>query len=326
MQKNASVNQTRWTYILSFMIPIVLMTVISLLLEMYPFGERTVLISDMNKQFNDYFAYFKTIITGENNLIYTFSKNLGGDMIGFSAYYLQNPFLLLLLIFPNEILPLGIWIMIILQIACCSLSFCHYLIQTNQQSFDVIIFSLAYAFMGYIFAYITLPIYFCNIIMLPLVMLGIHKIVKNNKDRWLYIVTLAISILLNYYIGYMLCIFSVLFYLYLLLVSTEGFQTIKDTIKRIVSFLISSIIGVLLTVFDIIPIVFSLKGQKEMPTGSILAPYRNFRMIDVFSKLYSNMYDGNTSNNNLPFIYVGIVAVFLFLFFSLAVRYPEMRN
>ena len=106
MQKNASVNQTRWTYILSFMIPIVLMTVISLLLEMYPFGERTVLISDMNKQFNDYFAYFKTIITGENNLIYTFSKNLGGDMIGFSAYYLQNPFLLLLLIFPNEILPL----------------------------------------------------------------------------------------------------------------------------------------------------------------------------------------------------------------------------
>ena len=107
-QRDASDNQNNRLYIYSFLIPIAMMIVISLILGMYPFGERTVLVSDMNKQFNDYFAYFKTIITGENNLIYTFSKNLGGDMIGFSAYYLQNPFLLLLLIFPNEILPLGI--------------------------------------------------------------------------------------------------------------------------------------------------------------------------------------------------------------------------
>ena len=173
--------QTAIIYSLSFVIPIVMMVVISVLLGMYPFGERTILISDMNKQFNDYYAYFKTIVTGENNLIYTFSKNLGGDMVGFSAYYLQNPFLLILLLFPNDILPLGVWVMIILQVACCSLTFSVYMNHTNTPSKMSVIFSLAYAFLGYTFGYIYSTHSFCNIIMLPLVILGIQKIYKNYK-------------------------------------------------------------------------------------------------------------------------------------------------
>ena len=310
--------QTAIIYSLSFVIPIVMMVVISVLLGMYPFGERTILISDMNKQFNDYYAYFKTIVTGENNLIYTFSKNLGGDMVGFSAYYLQNPFLLILLLFPNDILPLGVWVMIILQVACCSLTFSVYMNHTNTPSKMSVIFSLAYAFLGYTFGYIYSTNYFCNIIMLPLVILGIQKIYKNYRDCWLYVITLALSILLNYYIGYMLCIFSALFFAYLLFSKTENFQQVKQHGKQILSFLISSLLGVLLTAFDLIPIVLSLQGQKDVPKGSTLSFYRNFHMMDVFSKLYSNMFDGNTSNDNLPFIYVGMIAVIFICFFFLS--------
>lgn len=318
MQESNLRKQTALIYSLSFFIPVVMMIVISVILGMYPFGERTILISDMNKQFNDYFAYFKTIVTGENNLIYTFSKNLGGDMVGFSGYYLQNPFLFILMLFPNHILPLGIWIMIILQVAGCSLTFSIYLNHTYSPSMMSIIFSLAYAFMGYIFGYIYSPNYFCNVIMLPLVILGIHKILKDYKDFWLYMITLAVSILLNYYLGYMLCIFSALFFLYLLLIKTESFRRIKEYGKHIVSFLVASVLGAALMAFDLIPIVFSLQGQKEVPTGSSLSFYRNFPMIDVFSKLYSNMFDGNTSNDNFPFIYVGIIAVIFICFYFLS--------
>ncbi len=318
MKASMSKKQRILMYGLSFMMPIIMMAVISVILGMYPFGERTILISDMNKQFNDYFAYFKTIVTGENDLIYTFSKNLGGDMVGFSAYYLQNPFLFMLLLFPNHILPLGIWIMIILQVACCSLTFCIYLNQTNAPSMISVIFSLAYAFLGYTFGYIYSPNYFSNIVMLPLVILGIYKLLKNYKDYWLYLITLAISILLNYYIGYMLCIFSALFFLYLLLTEAEQLCRIKEYGKQIGSFLMASILGVLLTAFDLIPIVLSLQGAKDTPTGSTLSFYRNFPMVDVFSKLYSNMFDGNTSNDNLPFIYVGMIAVIFICFYFLS--------
>lgn len=326
MQNSISKKQTGMIYSLSFLIPVVMMIVISFISGMYPFGERTILISDMNKQFNDYYAYFKTIVTGENNLIYTFSKTLGGDMVGFSAYYLQNPFLFLLLLFPNDILPLGVWVMIILQTACCSLTFNIYLNHTFLPSKMSLVFSLAYAFLGYTFGYIYATNYFCNVIMLPLVILGIQKIYKNYKDCWLYIITLAVSILLNYYIGYMLCIFSVLFFASLLFLNIENVQQIKKHIKQILSFLISSILGVLLTAFDLIPIVLSLQGQKDAPNGSALSFYRNFHMIDVFSKLYSNMFDGNTSNNNLPFIYVGMLAVIFICFFFLSKKISKREK
>ena len=326
MQNSNSKKQTGIIYSLSFIIPIVMMIIISVILGMYPFGERTILITDMNKQYNDYFAYFKTIMTGENNLIYTFSKTLGGDMVGFSGYYLQNPFLFLLLLFPNDILPLGVWIMIILQIACCSLTFNVYLNHTYAPSKMSIIFSLAYAFLGYTFGYINLTNYFCNIIVLPLVILGIQRLYKNHKDCWLYIITLAVSILLNYYIGFMLCIFSALFFAYLLFSNTENVQQIKKRFKQILSFLVSSILGILLTAFDLIPIVISLKGQKNVPNGDVLSFYRNFQMIDIFSKLYSNMFDGNTSNNNLPFIYVSMIAVIFVFFFFLSKKITKREK
>lgn len=326
MQNSNSKKQTGIIYSLSIIIPIVMMIIISVILGMYPFGERTILITDMNKQYNDYFAYFKTIMTGENNLIYTFSKTLGGDMVGFSGYYLQNPFLFLLLLFPNDILPLGVWIMIILQIACCSLTFNIYLNHTYAPSKMSIIFSLAYAFLGYTFGYINLTNYFCNIIVLPLVILGIQRLYKNHKDCWLYIITLAVSILLNYYIGFMLCIFSALFFAYLLFSNTENVQQIKKHFKQILSFLVSSILGILLTAFDLIPIVISLKGQKSVPNGDVLSFYRNFHMIDIFSKLYSNMFDGNTSNNNLPFIYVSMIAVIFVIFFFLSKKITKREK
>ena len=50
--------------------------------------------------------------------------------------------------------------------------------------------------------------------LLPLIILGLNKCIKENKYI-LYIVTLALAIISNYYIGYMICIFlSSIFFIY----------------------------------------------------------------------------------------------------------------
>ena len=46
-----------------------------------------------NDRFPDFFDYVKASFTTNDDFIYTFGKNLGGDMAGLSAYYLQNPLL-----------------------------------------------------------------------------------------------------------------------------------------------------------------------------------------------------------------------------------------
>lgn len=305
-----------YIYFLSFIIPVIMMLVVAICLQLFPFGQKTLLISDINNQFVSFYSYFKSIVTGDNNFIYTFSKNLGGDMVGFSGYYLQNPFLFLLLLFPESYLPAGILLIITLQIGFSGLTFQLYLNNTNKFSKDALVFSTAYAFMGYLFAYITLPIYLCNIILLPLVMLGISKLIENPKNKGLYIICLTASIICNYYLGYMLCFFSLFYFVYMLIVKTDVWRHTKEPFEKIKSFVIASLLGVGLSAFDLIPIIFSLRNQKNAPESSALAFYRNFNFIDVFSKLYTGSFDGNVSNHGMPYIYVGIIAViFVILYF-----------
>lgn len=303
-------------YILSFIIPVIMMLAASICLQLFPFGENTLLVSDINNQFVSFYSYFKSIITSDNNFIYTFSKNLGGDMVGFSGYYLQNPFLFLLLLFPDAYLPAGILLIITLQVGFCGLTFQLYLNHTNKFNKEALLFSTAYAFMGYLFAYITLPIYFCNIILLPLVMLGISKLIENPKKKGLYISCLAASILCNYYLGYMLCFFSLFYFIYLIIVKTDIWRHTKEPFEKIKAFTIASLLGVGLSAFDLIPIIFSLSGQKNAPESSALTFYRNFNFIEMFSKLYTGAFDGNVSNHGMPYIYVGMIAViFVILYF-----------
>lgn len=310
---------------LAFIIPVVMMGVVSFFLKLAPFGDGTLLVSDLNAQFIDYYSYFKSIFTSENNFIYTFSKSLGGDMVGFSGYYLQNPALFLLFLFPENMLPVGVLFMIAIQTGLGGLAFAFMKGEMRGYRYDILIFSIAYAFMGYVFAYITLPIYFCNIAILPLVILGLWKMVRGEKGKALYVLTLFLSIFFNYYLGYMLCLFSILMFLYFFYIQTDGFKTLYQNIKIIVSYIVCSILGVGLAAFDLIPIALSLRGQKSAPGMENLQFYRNFRMVDVFSRLYTNAFDGNISNDSFPYIYVGMAAV-IFVIFFLTDRHKKRKE
>ena len=82
--------------LLSFFIPVLIWIGVCVLHGIYPFGKSSIMTGDITYQFIDYLSYFKSIFFTENDLTYTFSKTMGGDMAGFSAYYLFSPFNLIL--------------------------------------------------------------------------------------------------------------------------------------------------------------------------------------------------------------------------------------
>lgn len=57
---------------------------------------------DGNIQYLDFFSYFKDVLSGENSLIYTFSKTLGGSNIAVFSYYLASPFNLLIIFLKKQ--------------------------------------------------------------------------------------------------------------------------------------------------------------------------------------------------------------------------------
>lgn len=309
-------------YLCAFMIPAVMMIFVMIVLGVYPFGARSILVSDLEIQFVDYYSYFKSIITGNNDFIYTFSKNLGGDMVGFSAYYLQNPLLFLMLLFPQKLLPAGIMVMMIVQIALSGLSFSYFINHLYKPRFGSLFFSTAYAFLGFFFAYISLPIYFTNLALLPIVLLGVTRIVLNHRDWKLYVFSLAIYVFMNYYLGFMMCIFSLLYFIYLICTRSEGIRNVRRFTKNIISYIVSSIAAIALISFDLAMIAFSLRGQKDGLSKANLSFYRQFSLLDFFSKLYS----GSDKNHELPIVYCSVLVVVFVIFYFLCKKYTKREK
>ena len=315
MIKQITQNRKYICYTAAFVLPIILMLIIVSSIKFYPFGDILPLVADMDVQFVSYVAYLKSVLFGNNDLLYTFSKTLGGDMAGFSFYYLGNPFIYILAIIPTEILPAGIMFMIIIIMAFSSLNFNIMINRMFGYRFASVIFSVSYAFIGFFTAYYDCMLYFFNVSILPLIILGIYEIIIKEKRSYRYIFCLALSIITNYYIGYMTCFFSVIFAGYLCSVKFKSFDEIKSKINIVIKYVTSSILAVFISAISLITVFISLKDQKMDQSGFGFSLNFNFNILDIFSEMYTTGFNGNISNG-LPVIYSSIlVVVFAILFF-----------
>lgn len=304
-------------YLLSFLIPIFAMLVICKKTDTYPIGNKSWLVCDMDNQYISYFSYFKHAVK-ENGFLYTFSKTMGGDMFGFTTYYLMSPLnFLLLLVNTNQIHDMVAWISII-KIALCGLNFFILANYDNEiahsyslrKSVVNLAFSVAYGLMTYNIFYISNIMWFDAIYMLPLVILGIHRVV-NEKKYLLYIVVLAYSIITNFYIGYMVCIFSAIYFVYYFLFEFKGYT--KEKLKIMILFTFSSLMAGGLSMWCLLPAKSSLAGIKAEFSLENLTINKNFFWSDFFVKLFP--YSSQDLMAGLPNVYCGIVILFFSLVF-----------
>lgn len=120
--------RSHYPLLLSFFLPVLLMGGYFISQGMFPFGKSSLLTVDLGQQYIDFFAYFRrTLLTNPSGFFYSFSKEIGGNMIGEWAYYLMSPFNLILLIFPEKFLAAGVMLITLLKYGCAGLSFGYFL-------------------------------------------------------------------------------------------------------------------------------------------------------------------------------------------------------
>ncbi len=198
--------------------------------EFAPFGDNTLAISDAKVQYIDFFAYLKDVLEGRNTIDYTFSAGLGGTSIAIVSYYLASPFNLLLLLFKKEDIIIFFNILVSLKIAASAATFSWFL---QRRFYDrirdayIVLLSLGYALMEYNIANGSNVMWLDGVIMLPLILLGVHRAVHT---RHFYTLTLPVgfSILFNWYTGGINCLFSIFWFAFEFLlaeISPEGSMT-----------------------------------------------------------------------------------------------------
>lgn len=315
----------KWTAVikmaLAFLIPVGIYVVILGIWGQYPFGDKTLMLWDMDWQYNAFFGYLHDILHRNADAAYSFSIAIGGNTAGIITYYLMSPFNLIFYFFGQDKIYIGVLVLLLLKTGFIGLSMNLYL-NRREKGYGTLLFSTAYALSAYMIAYFYNIMWLEAIMLLPLVAWGIEKLIEEKKFL-LYILALWAGIWTCYYMGYMLCVFSVLYFLIYLFCFYQGK---KEYVKKIAGFAASSILAGAMTAFTTLPALKVLsEGKAQFDPGRL----SDFSVITGAKSTILHCFAGTINFGQMlqsaPLLYCGLLTLILAasLFFCSKVRIRE---
>ena len=193
------IKKNKWI-LLTFILSTFSMIVIYTLQKISPFGNNSVLDVDFYHQYGPLLNELYDRLKHGQGILYSF--NTGGGIAFYRnfANYLSSPFNIVMFLFKKENIVVSFSIIIALKVIFGSVTMCYYLKNTfKNNNFLLCVFSILYAFSGYFCAYYWNIMWLDGMVFLPLIMLGINKIVDEKKPVF-YTIALAIMLFSNYFI------------------------------------------------------------------------------------------------------------------------------
>jgi len=217
----------------------------------YPFGDMTIVQGDLFQMFSPFYMRLWDVIHEGSSFIYDHNIGLGGNLLGWEVLFgVFSPITWLIgLTQRANIVNFLSWILLIRisLIALTSYIFFNK-VYPKVSNFYKTIFSVMFALSGYVLINHTNIIWLDNVILFPILILGIKKLIEEKKI-WLYVLTVFLNLIICYQITYTV-IFGILscMIIYILLCVK------KEERKKIVLLLgIGTVIALLLSGFLLVP-------------------------------------------------------------------------
>ena len=316
---------------IGMLIPILLAGLGFILIGIWPFGDGTVLIIDSLHQYLPFYTDFHEKLRSGQGLLYSFSAGFGYNFWATYAYYLASPLNFLIVLVPTENVCDFMDLMILLKIGLCGGTMTWYLRRRNTRAFALsaafgTMFALSNFMIGYYFNLMWLD----SVAMLPLVMCGIEKICgigqnrvrTDSSDGRMYAIALAVGVWCNYYIGFMLCIFSVLYFAVCLVIA--GRCSLRRFLTRILRFGWCSVLAggcgavVLLPAYRALTISEAMQNNKFPLTREMFDSF-----LDMILTHFAAIKPINIANTQVGLnAYCGVSVLILVLLFALDRRCP----
>ena len=289
-------------------------------LGVYPFGEESVMIIDMHHQYSAFFSLMREKFYTFGSLTYSDNVGMGSGFLPLIAYYLCSPYNIIALIFPRENLTEAIALIEVLKITTAGATFAIFCRGVfKKDDYGTVAVSVAYALNAYFIAYSWDVMWLDCLVLLPLIVYGLEK-VMNGESPLLYCISLGVAITTNYYIGYMICLFLVLWYAMRMFENNRRYlgktpdKKLLAYLKNFIRFVWTSAVGGLLSMWILVPTAISLRETSGAEDQFARAVTSNFDFWDIFSR----MLYGNTPTergDNLPNVYCSVMALLLIAIF-----------
>ncbi len=316
--------------ILGFLIPFVL-TGLATLIHAIAFeaGNSKVfslLYSDAYYQYFPFFVDFRQSILSGEGLQYSWNMGMGTDYIGLYAYYLGSPLNWLTLLIPETWMLDFYTFLVPVRLGLAGLFFSIFLKKTfDRNDISIALFGAFYATCAWAAGYLWNVMWLDTFALLPLVVLGTVKLLK-ERNFILYTVSLFFSVIINYYIGFFVCIFTLLVFICYEICRWKGFKRFFIDLCLMALF---SALAIGMTAVITLPAYASLQNTvsvvNQFPAiGELhIAEESTFKsFIEAFVKVATNTYAflypnaKNAANKGgLPNLYCGVFTVIFAILF-----------
>ena len=311
-------------YIASFFLPAVLIMAALAGLKITPFGDNTMLLSDANGLYINYMGYVGRVLKGQESVLFSFEKGLGGNMMGSWGWFLLNPFFALFAMADITNYPQVLTWVSILNFCLSGLTMYILLKDLYGHKADNLIFSTAYAMNGFLVSNFFNINFFTGVPTLPLVVLGLRRIL-DDKNPLLYILALGYALFTNFYFGFMLCAASLMIFLAFFVADRGQIANVKAVaLKYAVSSLLAGMVSALIW----LPALLSLRGGRlDQSITDFISLKENMPFLQIFTKLFIGA-NSKTQQafDGLPNIFVGILPVFLVILFFMNKKITKARK
>lgn len=291
-----------------FFAAIALMQFAMLLRGIYPYGGKTMLIVDLYHQYAPFLAELRERLLSGSSLFFSWTGGLGVSFYATMSYYLASPLNLLLIVFPAGYLTEAILTIMLIKVGLSASCFLIWVRGVYQKDgYAVMALSLMYALSGFTLAYFWNIMWMDCLFLLPLVLLGIHRLVMRGSGL-LYAITMGLTLFVNFYIAFFAAIFTSMVFLALLVRHARELGARKVWV-RIGQFTLFSLFAGGISAIMVLPTFEAMRHTSA--TGDTfpkdISAY--FDLFDYFARQLIAVKP--TIRSGMPNLYSGIAVILL---------------
>ena len=315
----------KWLYLAAaFALPFLLMCAVMAVSQYRPFGKLSMLYSDMYHQYYPFFVEFRNALRSGDSLLWNWSVGMGMDYLGLISYYLASPLNLLSVLVPDGMVLDYFAMLMPIKLGLAGLFFAIFLKKLfNRNDLSIAMFGAFYGLCAWALGYQWNIMWLDTFALLPLVALGTVSLLRDKKFI-LYTLTLALSIYINYYIGFFTCIFVLLVFICYQICRCTSIKRFFMDLGRIALF---SCLAIGMTAILELPALAALQTTQssvnQFPVGfkmNIASENTWKGLFDAMRQVAGNMGGGITPTfkEGLPNLYCGVGTIMLAFQFLMA--------
>lgn len=286
----------------------------------FPFGKNSVYYSDLIYEFSVFLTELWRKVHTDGSLFYSWKTGLGGIFWGNLLDYASSPFNLFVLLVKESWIDEAIAVLIYLRQALAAAFMCFFLCRRRggQASFAGALCGFLYSVCGWFCGYYCVIIYLDAFMLLPLLLLGIERIIDRYRPG-LYFAVFSFILLSNFYMAYFIAVIAIVYWLYYFFAYypfsesavTEGQKRkIPFFRSRFFSagtiFAASSVLSVLCLAVLFVPMLLQLsRNESNADLYSAADWFGNF--TQHVAAMFSGAFAQSNTFQHYPAVYAGVL-------------------